>query len=175
MSYMLTYTDIRFDPLNPRPEDISIVDIAHSLSFQCRFNGHLNFFYSVAEHCIRVSQICSAQNKLWGLLHDGLEAYFGDIIRPVKDNIPACLEAEDRLLTCVAERFDLCLPMPKEVMLADNILLMTEARDLRSTPLPSDWGLPGVAKLAQKIEPMQDQNEVKQWYLDLFYQYGGKT
>jgi len=38
-------------------DDIDINDIAHSLSKLCRFAGHTKKFYSVAEHCVHVSNV----------------------------------------------------------------------------------------------------------------------
>jgi hypothetical protein len=68
-----TFSDVRFWPLLPNPDDIRIEDIAHALSNQCRFAGHAREFYSVAEHCVRVSQLCRPEEALWGLLHDASE------------------------------------------------------------------------------------------------------
>lgn len=50
MCQIKTYRGIFFDPLNPNPEDIDIVDISHALSMLCRANGHSPVFYSVAQH-----------------------------------------------------------------------------------------------------------------------------
>lgn len=36
-----------FFPLDPRPEDVDITDIAWALSMKCRFNGHTRFHYCV--------------------------------------------------------------------------------------------------------------------------------
>lgn len=49
-SWLQTFTGKKIFPLNPRTEDICIADIAHSLSMQCRYNGHTKLFYSVAQH-----------------------------------------------------------------------------------------------------------------------------
>ena len=38
MSYITTYTGNHFDPINPDPELINIVDIAHALPMICRGN-----------------------------------------------------------------------------------------------------------------------------------------
>ncbi len=46
--WIQTYTGKQFWPLDPRPEDIDIEDIAHALALTCRFNGHCDYFYSVA-------------------------------------------------------------------------------------------------------------------------------
>ena len=70
MSWIQTYTGIKFDALNPKPKMIDIVDIAHALSMTCRFNGHVKNFYSVAEHSYYVSQLAPKGYKLCGLLHD---------------------------------------------------------------------------------------------------------
>src|ERR1017187_10636100 len=74
-----TFSGIHFWPLLPNPADIRIEDIAHALSNQCRFAGHAREFYSVAEHSVRVSQLCPPEDALWGLLHDASEAYLTDV------------------------------------------------------------------------------------------------
>src|SRR6266496_1501995 len=81
---IMTYSGELITPLNPDPDDIQIEDIAHALSNQCRFSGHCKQFYSVAEHSCRVSDLCSYEHQLGGLLHDGTEAYLSDIARPIK-------------------------------------------------------------------------------------------
>src|SRR4051812_6540197 len=82
--WMQTISGKAFFPLDPRPADVDIQDIAHALAFQCRFGGHVKEFYSVAEHSVRVSLICAHEDAKWGLLHDATEAYLSDIVRPVK-------------------------------------------------------------------------------------------
>jgi hypothetical protein len=84
----LTWTYREFDIFNPKSWVFSIDDISQALSNQCRFNGHVDF-YSVAEHCVRVSQLLEADGhlrntQLLGLLHDAAEAYIGDIPGPWK-------------------------------------------------------------------------------------------
>lgn len=80
---ILTYTGKLFTPYNPISDDIDIKDIAHGLSNICRFGGHSNNFYSVAQHSIIVSYNCGV-DALYGLLHDASEAYLGDIPKPLK-------------------------------------------------------------------------------------------
>lgn len=83
--WIRTYTGGRFCPLSPSPVDVDIRDIAHSLATKCRYGGHCNGFYSVAQHSVLVSYHCQSE-ALKGLLHDSDEAYspFGDIPNPVK-------------------------------------------------------------------------------------------
>ncbi len=140
MSWIQTYRGEPFEPLEPRAEDLDIRDIAHSLSLLCRFNGHCREFYSVAEHSVRVSDILTREHALWGLLHDGAEAYLGDLVRPLKQDAPWFEKAEDRLLKVIAEKYTLSWPMPEAVRAADDVLLVTEARDLMAPP-PKPWNL----------------------------------
>jgi len=90
-----TYTGGAFDLLSPRAEDVSIQDIAHSLSNLCRYNGHSLRHYSVAEHSVLVATYAQAVlhkspvEILHALLHDAGEAYTGDIATPMKEAVPA--------------------------------------------------------------------------------------
>lgn len=89
---MITYTRTYITPLNPKPEQINIKDIAHALSLICRANGHFDYFYSVAQHSINCALEAKARNlsrkvQLACLLHDGSEAYIADIIRPIKEEM----------------------------------------------------------------------------------------
>lgn len=128
MIYIDTFRKKRIDPFNPDPSQIVIEDIAHALAMLCRFGGHCSSFYSVAEHSINVSKIVDKEFAKWGLLHDATEAYIGDVVRPIKhlSEMIAYRDAEDRLNNSIAEKFGLSKKMPKEVKVADGVMLQTE-------------------------------------------------
>jgi len=153
-----TYTGKFVNPLKLKPEDIDIKDIAHALSLQCRFNGHCEYFYSVAEHSIRVSGLLQGlDNQLTGLLHDATEAYMADIARPVKWALPDIRNVEGIIKIAINEKFDLKGDW-RDVKKADNILLATEARDLMCTK-GVDWYFDNDIKpLEYKITPMESWN-----------------
>jgi uncharacterized protein len=150
-NWQQTYTNRKFYPLDPRPEDICIEDIAHGLSHVCRFAGHTTKFYSVAQHSVLVAQLCPAEDKLWGLLHDASEAYVGDMVRPLKLKMPEYRRVETGVMAAVKKRFGLADKEPPWVKLSDQILCCTEARDFMRAP---DWAMHGpVAKLPERIRP----------------------
>ena len=144
MTWIQTYTGRRFDILDPRPEDVCLEDIAHALSMQCRFNGHCREFYSVGEHSVRVARILPPELQAHGLLHDAAEAYIGDMVRPLKQLLPAFADVERNIMLTVNFRFFGCSyptdAAKAEIKRADNTMLATEARDLMADP-PDDWGL----------------------------------
>lgn len=76
--------------LDVRDEDIDIEVIAHSLSLQCRYMGHIKHHYSVAQHCCLVCDCITkeigieSKASLAGLLHDASEAYLHDLVRAIK-------------------------------------------------------------------------------------------
>lgn len=84
--FILTYTGKQFLYDEVTPDVIDIRDIAHSLSQLCRYTGHTNLFYSVAQHSLLVSEKMPGgpAAKLVGLLHDGAEAYTNDLASPLK-------------------------------------------------------------------------------------------
>lgn len=154
--WIQTYSSKRFNVLHPRPEDILLRDIVHSLSMICRFNGHISgsIPYTVAQHCVLVSDICGEELKLCGLMHDFSEAYIMDISAPIK-RMPMFDEyrkMEANIQNMIYEKFGWKGPEHPDVKKADLILLATEARDLMS-PLHPDWKLT-VTPLPFKIVPL---------------------
>jgi hypothetical protein len=137
--WMQTFSGHQFFPLDPRPEDLCIGDIAHALSNLCRFGGHVREFYSVAQHSVIVSQLLPKNLKLAGLLHDATEAYLVDIPRPLKRALPEYKAIEHRLELVIAEKFGVDFSDPR-IKRADNVALMTEGRDLLGEK-PAEWGV----------------------------------
>lgn len=101
-----TFTGKYIDPLNPDTDLIDIIDIAHSLSMQVRFGGHLPVPFTVAQHSIEVSYRVPNMFRLTALLHDASEAYLLDIPSPVKKHITGYKEYEDNLSRMIAEKFE---------------------------------------------------------------------
>lgn len=110
MSCIKTYTGVMFDPLNPDPQLIDIVDIAHALSMLCRANGHFRSFYSVGQHSINCMREAKARGytervQLACLLHDASEAYLSDVTRPVKQELPEYLDIEKPLQNTIWNKY----------------------------------------------------------------------
>lgn len=129
--WLQTYTGKQVYPMDPRPEEIDIRDIAHSLSMQCRYAGHCLSFYSVAEHSVLVSHWVAAKGygrdaSLKALLHDATEAYLVDVPRPVKPFLTGYKDAEAKLWRVIAHSFGLTSFMPDIVHEADNRILWDE-------------------------------------------------
>jgi hypothetical protein len=93
-NFIHTYSGRAFYPLEPRQEDISIIDIAHALSNQCRYSGHTKQFYSTAQHCCLLAEYVEKERQgstldaLNILMHDSAEAYLVDVPRPIKQHMP---------------------------------------------------------------------------------------
>lgn len=154
MSWILTATGRHFDYLDPRPEDITILDIAQGLAAESRYNGHTRGFYSVAQHAWLTSQIVPPQFALEALLHDATEAYCKDIPRPLKELLADYQEIEARVDTTIRAAFGLPGSMAPCVKRADLILLATERRDLMPAD-PTPWPiLEGIEPLTRKIITM---------------------
>lgn len=130
--WIQTYTGVHFYPLDPRPEDFRIEDIAHALSNLCRYTGHVSRFYSVAEHSVHVSRLCPPGWELAGLLHDAAEAYINDLSRPLKHGggLDGYRAIEWGLDSAIAERFTLGFPLPMCVKDIDKAMFWWESREL---------------------------------------------
>jgi len=172
--WIQTYSGRRFTPTNPYADAIVIQDIAHALSMQCRFSGHVKKFYSVAQHCVLVSYLCDQADALWGLLHDASEAYLVDVPSPLKKSgkFDSYLEFEDKMQKTICKRFNLSETEPESVKRADKMLLSTEARDLLA-PLHCDWVNPA-EPIPFKIEPLSQQ-DAKDLFMKRFFELTNHT
>lgn len=133
LPYIHTFSGVQFKHGWPVPNDITIEDVAHSLSRLCRFTGHVKpSLYSVAEHAVRVSYACAPEDAKWGLHHDDSEAFCNDLSRPFKrmPGMEGYRHYEALITQCVRERFELEGDEPESVLAADLRMLATEKRDL---------------------------------------------
>ncbi len=134
--YLTTISGRKFYPLDPRPEDVDIHDIAWSLSRICRFGGHVTSHYSVATHCVAMSYVVPEEDALWALLHDASEAYVGDMVKPLKKNMGLYMETEAKVISVIMEKYGLPLEMPESVRIADTGILNAERLLFTNQPVP---------------------------------------
>jgi 5'-deoxynucleotidase YfbR-like HD superfamily hydrolase len=197
--WIQTYTGRAVDLLMPRVEQIDVRDIAHALANLCRFTGHTNAFYSVAQHSCLVARIvedlwqrehgekCPAPVALAALLHDAPEAYLGDVNTPLKramrrlggggaspyDEIAARFEAAIEWVLCPGE-----LPTPQArelIKRADSVALATEYAQLFHGTPPRPWG--------EDLSPTWFGYKITPWpsfqaslhFMDAFHAYGGRA
>lgn len=167
IDWVQTYSGKRFDFLDPKPEQIDIEDIAHSLSGLPRYNNHTKVPYSVAQHSLAVMRKVPVNDYLVALLHDAPEAYIGDMLGPIKRRVPQFQEIETGVWFAICRKFGLDGIIPESVRRADIIALATEQRDLMNE-CEHDWSLPEWAK--PDIYPIQVMpfKEVKRKFLYTF-------
>ncbi len=133
--WIYTNSGKKIRPLNPDPNVICINDIAHALSNNCRYTGHCDEFYSVAQHSVIVSLLVPEEFALYGLLHDAGEAYLSDIASPVK-KLPLFefyRKAENNLQSVIYNKFGLSATEPQIVKEVDVKLRSNEFTDLFSS------------------------------------------
>lgn len=187
--WMSTFTGRRVYPLDLRPEDIDIVDIAHALSMICRFGGHCGAFYSVAQHSVHVAEQCPFELRTAALLHDAAEAYLGDIIQPLKRELylpritgnnpgwpivqPQAYREVERwahrtILTALTEyQHGLGVETERTIHHADWVMLATERRDLMQDT-DGEWAcLDGISPATWRIMPWTP-NVAKARFLERF-------
>ncbi|MGZ8256604.1 MAG: metal-dependent phosphohydrolase [Gallionella sp.] len=130
MTTLTTWSGRKVDYANPSPDEICIQDIATALSRECRYAGHASHFYSVAQHSVLCSRVVPPEFAIEALLHDASEAYLKDIPSPLKALLPDYKLIEDRFERAIRAHFELPELHSQSVKDADNILLVTEIRDL---------------------------------------------
>lgn len=167
-------------PFDPRPEEVNIETIAHHLATRCRYNGataHPNdpsrIFYSVAEHSVYVAwcleeELGRPDLALAGLLHDGSEAYNGDLIRPLKyseEFREPFKKVEELNEVAVARRFQIEYPFAKEVKVADEMVGLAEMEQIIKAPMFGNINHFNAPKAAKIQIAMYDPFYAKQMFL----------
>lgn len=149
-----TFTGKQFFFTDPRPEDVDLRDIAHSLSRLARFVGHVDGeeLWTVGHHVLMCSELARDVREhapdptvwrnlpLYCLLHDFHEAYIGDIAAPVKmklRSLPGVDEwwrdMEHRLDEAIYSAFHVPMPTPEQLRLVkaiDNLAMVLEGREV---------------------------------------------
>lgn len=131
-NWIQTFSGRAVEPGNFTREMVDPIDIAHALSNVCRFTGHVDRFYSVAEHSLNVMSVVQAmllrtdlvtidtisgrsirtdrgQTVAHALMHDASEAYLADIAAPVKrlPEFDGYRLLESRVQGVIEEAFDI--------------------------------------------------------------------
>jgi hypothetical protein len=110
-----THSGRMVDPFHIVKDDVVLNDIAHALANKCRYNGHSNRFYSVAEHSVYISRIIwrmtgDKQKTLAALFHDAGEYVFPDIPAPYKPYFVGFKEWENKALQVIFKRLEIDWP-----------------------------------------------------------------
>lgn len=172
-AWIQTYSNKRFNILNPQPKEICIEDVAHALSMQCRFTGHTRFHYSVAQHSYYASLIAATAFRFEALMHDASEAYICDMNRPMKQYTKAGAayrEVEKVIEEAIARKFLLPDTMSAEVKRVDNMLLYAEKAQLMA---PMEWDTRWAASteaadiVIEKWTPEQAESNFLQRFAEL--------
>ncbi len=170
--HILTFSGRRISVTKPRVEDINPIDIVYHLGNIKRFNGLIE--YTVLQHSLHVCDLLPISLKPFGIIHDGHEAFLGDISSPVALHfieLPLLKRVWD---TVIGERFGLHFTdeIYAEIRKADLIARATEARDLLLDFDPADLGIEGVKPDDKKI-PHVDLAIAKQLFASRLKIYFG--
>lgn len=176
MGSIVTFTGKHFDPTDPEESLIDLSDIGHALSLICRGNGHVKYFYSVAQHSIACCREAEARGyskrvQLACLLHDASETYLSDVTRPVKKLLTAYLEVEENLQNMIWNKY-LKSPLTKEekqqVFEVDDDMLVYEFTQM----MPEKISDAEVELKADIVCSFKNMSEVEDEFLELAKTYG---
>lgn len=167
MSWLQTYTGKAVSLPKPHPDEIDIIDIAHSLAFQCRYNGHSKRFFSVSQHSCHIHDLVPDELKLAGLMHDASEAYLCDIPRPLKPFLQGYKEIENDIMGIIAEKYGVTQDALQAVKEYDDRILLNERDQLCSKP-PKPWMIEHLEPLDLEIPywtaPMAEGQFLKRFF-----------
>lgn len=133
--YIQAHSGKKVDYSDLQVDSIDIMDIAHALSNNCRFNGHTSSFFSVAQHSLLVEAIVAEaggtlEQRMQALLHDAPEAYISDMPTPLKSLLPFFKAIERTMEIVISRALEVdIMELDKTVKQADHKALAIEAHN----------------------------------------------
>lgn len=173
-TYRSTNSGLVFDFANPTEDMIDIEDIAHALSQLCRFTGHCDRFYSVAEHSLIGALIFMERGQdelaFEFLMHDAHEAYVGDLSTNLKKLCPDFKVVEERVDKLIRKKYYMQEVIPAEVKRMDVTMLATEKKNLLYNHRFSEWNALKDVEILEEdlVAEGLTIKEVRQLFLDTF-------
>lgn len=133
-------------PFDPRPEEVTVEDIAHHLAHTCRYAGATKWAYSVGHHAVLICRWLqlagrSPMEQFVGLHHDDPEGIsgFGDVVRPVKNHVPIISKIEGNIwLKAIVPKFGLPATLPPIVKEVD-IRICADEKEQALNPHVLPW------------------------------------
>lgn len=174
-SCITTVSGKYFDLLKPEEYEYDIHEIASALSNLCRYTGHVNSFYSVAEHSVLVSRLVPDSLALCGLLHDSSEAFVGDVSSPLKKLLPEYQKIEDNIQRAISGHYNLPYPFPVEIHEADKKMYWQERQSIADNGIKDRlWHQD--RRAARKVEAKgMSPIHAKRMFLQRFNEIKGNT
>ena len=161
---------VLLDLNDPDPSLIKIKDIGWALAQNLRFNGHTSRPYSVAMHCIHMSEVVPDHLRKAAFLHDASEAYMGDLITPIKQHFPLYAEIEDRLIKVIFDMYGVPFEHLEAIGSWDRRCACAEAMELMGAPA---WAAQAAPLDFLPIFPAAASWYVRQWYFARFTELFG--
>jgi hypothetical protein len=179
------------DLLNPVPEDIDIEEIARALAYQCRYNGNVKAYYSVAEHSVLMADRLyrstgAPQLAMGALLHDAAEAFTGDITYPMQVLLFAgtCGQAVRQQYKAAQARFDVLIAAHAGVDVAmlhhpvvrdADLSILLDERAVLLDPGPLPWDVEETHRpLGVHLRGWEPEIAEREW-LRTFNRYQGAS
>lgn len=106
MTSILLNSGRRVDPFHLGDIVLDLEELIPSLAKLCRYTGHVNRFYSVAEHTVHLINAVPANLKRAAALHDLNEPLTNDLPHPFKAALPEYVAFEKCVQWHIFRQFD---------------------------------------------------------------------
>lgn len=162
-----------FDFENPEAAELTIEDVAYSLSFQSRFTGQCvsrrtgkRVYYPISQHCVIMAHQAEPGHKMAALMHEVSEATCGDMNAPLKGICPDYKKVEKRCEAAGLKRFGVTVTDPAYIKHLDMRMLATERRDLMAWN-GEQW-IGTAEPFEGEIMPWQDPHMAAETFLNVY-------